>query len=257
MTAAYESPIQRALRAVLAERPDYISRNPKPHVFASEARACSRRIGLRMLRPKVASGGHEPDDSLHFRLAGEIGTVVHKTIQRAIKRAFPDSEPERYYSFGTTTGKVDSVYTAHDSVRTVLEIKTMGVWAYSRSLTRGPSDDHIMQASIGAVALKAPRAHIFYVNRGLDAKTPPITEWEVPVDHGSVEDELLRHKAIVEQVEAGTVPARWYEGELIDNPEKMRWPCGYCPFLVQCVANGPHEYAVSESLPVQLELVRG
>ena len=219
--------VPRALLQVFqdieAQEP-HVSTNPGPHAFASEALQCSRKIGMRLL-------GHdgERSEDLHFLMAGAIGRVIHTHLQKAMAMAYPGfiREVKWRTASGRRSGRVDGVYPRPDldNAKGVWELKTVGPWAFKRAVSEGePSEDHLMQGSLGAMALGADYVHVMYVDRACEDENAPLLDWVFPVNRVFTQMEAQRQDQIVDMVRAGTIPGAWFQGQLIDDPASMKWP---------------------------------
>ncbi len=238
-----ETLLQRELQRNLTAPDGWVTTSKTPHAYASEALQCGRRIALRVMDSQHASEGPGEQLGLHVTLAGFIGRHVHSLVQGALRSAFPGAEGEVKWNMGHVSGRVDSVYPDPlDSKRVVTEIKTLGQWAYQRAFKLGaPPADHVIQAALSGLALKAERIHIIHINRACDAKVPAVQEWVMDMPSDDAELESLRMKNLVEAAKRRVVPEPWYNGQIIDDPERQGWPCSWCPYRVPCVLAGVAE----------------
>jgi hypothetical protein len=229
------TPFQRQLLQDLMQEDHHVSGNPLPHAYASEAYACGRKIGLRMFRK-----GSDSDPDIRFKMAGKIGTFVHEMFQKSMHKVFRNFKEEFRWDIGYLSGRADGLYEEDSHGLTVIEIKSMGMNAFGRSLKNGPSKEHIMQAAFTAEHEGTERVHMIYMNRALDMKRPGILEWELAVDMDEVEMERERLRGITMEVREGIVPEPFYNGDVIMDPYEVKsWPCGWCEHRVVCAEMGP------------------
>lgn len=235
-----EPHVQRYLRT----RPRRSSRFTWPHAYASEALKCSRQVAFRVLGPAVDVEAEPfPFNAL---IAFRIGEDLHDLVQCAFEAEYPNFRREVEWSQGEVTGRADGLYGDED-LQIVVEIKSVNRDGFMRAKRRDqPHIEHEMQANISAYALQAALLHIVYVNKGAKPGEPVMLEWLIPATPDAAELELDRLRSIVTGLTStGTLPDRFMDGDVIDDPAKKKWPCAYCDYRPTCIALGPGRVALS------------
>jgi hypothetical protein len=94
--------------------------------------------------------------------------------------------------------------------------------------------------------LTAPYIAIIYVRKTATKDEAVCFEWRFKTEYlmPQILAEVKRHKEIVDKVRNFVIPAREYEGKIIEKPKETRWPCQYCQHLDSCVALGPGEIQI-------------
>ena len=216
-------------RALIEE----LNAQPRPPVAgagfarASSAGGCSRAIWYR-------AHGEPPTEetSLAGLLSMQIGTDLHRHLQAALLRLYPDAQCEVEWSRDNVSGHADALYEDDDGQLTVAEFKTMNprAWQYATQI----KPEHLLQASIYAVALDAPMLHIVYVNTGAVAGESPVREFKRPANFADGAAELMRLWDI--SLSPELVVAE-YDGRRI-GPADGRYPCTYCSWRTACIDAG-------------------
>lgn len=234
------TPLQEALRTVLLRGDGHTSHVDWPHAYASEALKCSRMVALRLL---TGDAGHEAV-RLNSLLAFSLGDHIHERIQAAFAELYPDFQAEVRWERKdwNMTGRADGMYTDDDGVRIIVEIKSMTPAMFAKAVKRdAPHYEHALQAQISAVAKDAAAVHMVYVNKAPRQAEEAMAEWYAEVDMPATLAEIERLCAIVDNANAGVIPERFYDGDIIDNPERKKWPCDYCAVREWCLKLGPGE----------------
>ncbi|MFN8497339.1 MAG: hypothetical protein U0641_05730 [Anaerolineae bacterium] len=249
-----------AVREVLQLEPDvpYIPKSHSLRVYASEAQSCTRRVAFRLHFPEKEreADNNRTDKS---RAILRYGNLVHSLFQQTMKVQYPGAEAELRVDLGFMSGKADGVFRHPQYGKVILELKTTNPASMRQILyTESPKPEHYAQGNIYAHILNADYLLVFYVERpdDIDIHDPDFINtvvdrvadgsirtfpWLAPTDHDYAEMELAKMQEIVEQVKAGSLPARLYHGVEID-PAMQRFPCGFCPFKDICTAIGPGRY---------------
>lgn len=238
------TPLQEALRAVLLEGDGHVSHVDWPHAYASEALKCSRMIGLRLLTNDT---GHE-QVRLNSLLAFSLGDHIHERIQSAFKLLYADFVEEVRWERRdwNMTGRADGMYTDDEGVRVIVEIKSMTPAMFVKAVKRdAPHYEHALQAQISAVAKDAQAVHLVYVNKAPRQTEEAMAEWYAEVDTSATMAEIERLSTIVANANAGILSERFYDGDVIDNPERKKWPCEYCNVREWCIRLGAGEKRLS------------
>lgn len=220
----------------------------KLHANASSAGGCARAIGFRVagVEPSTALTG---DALFNFR----IGDQIHDTIQTAMLAAIPGAEKEiNGVIEDFITCRADLKYPAEDGQIVCTEIKSVSDFAYKLATgaklksngqwnkkdqkAEGPKREHILQVGISAKSINAAYLCIIYTRKTAAKDEPIIAEWRFRINEldDKITAEIIRLKSIVQFVIDGKLPPREYEGSLIFEPLKTRWPCGYCSYLTAC-----------------------
>lgn len=219
-----------------ARHGDYQSQNPEPHVNASEAGKCLRKTAYRIYGLAMWPA----EVNFPSQVALEIGIHLHKVFQRAMAEQHPDFVAEIYVKSGDgdyLSGYADGLYTVFGK-RTVFELKTVKPWMFGTAVRQGGPiyDNGLLQAMVYARMLNAEQVHIVYVNKmPQKGNEDTVAEWFIPVDRELVDAEMARMKETVELVKQGKLPARYHDRRLIEDPDKERWPCSWCPAKLYCV----------------------
>ncbi|MDE2105288.1 MAG: hypothetical protein KGL39_49135 [Patescibacteria group bacterium] len=222
--------IEELLIAELDDDDPHVSRASQPHASASMALSCARQIGY-----KVAKVPTENALTLKSHLAFFIGKRIHLKLQAAFAKRYGDFEPETYWDRGAVIGYADGLYTSEEGIKTVLEAKTMSTKGYEWAADHGPKDEHVMQATLSALALGATEIHMVYIAKAdLDA---PLKEWVLFADLASATREEQRMQHIVSRVVAGQPLPRRANGTALD-PKTTKWPCAWCDYRQRCIAEG-------------------
>jgi hypothetical protein len=117
----------------------------------------------------------------------------------------------------------------------VMEVKSMAERYFQKAMKdNSPTTEHILQASLGAVALGTTWIHIVYLSKGAKQSEEPILEWVMEIDQGQVKTAIEDLLIAVNSAEAGEVPPPWHQGELIVTPNPKRPPCLWCAFVDRC-----------------------
>lgn len=224
----------------------------KLHANASSAGGCARAIGFRVAG--VESSNPITGDAL-FNFS--IGDAIHDTIQTAMLAAIPNAEKEVSGVIEDfITCRADLKYPAEDGGLVCTEIKSVSDFAYKLATgaklksngqwnkkdqkAEGPKRENILQVGITAKAIGADYVGIVYARKTAAKDEPIISEWRFRINDldGKISVEIQRLKRIVETVENGFLPEREYENNVILEPLKTRWPCGYCGYLDACSKMG-------------------
>lgn len=224
------------LRAALTRDKDHKTRNNLPHAYASQAGGCSRQISF-----KLAFTDGEPEEfSIQTLLAFRIGNDVHAIVQDALQKSQPDCEVEVPWMFKAVSGRADGLYVMEDGTRVVVEIKTLSPWSFDKASNRDkPHAEHVMQAQLSALALDAQFVRIIYVNKASRMDKTAHKDWLIPFDPGLAEIEFDRLNHSAHLVRQGLLGPRFYDGDIIDDPAKTKFPCGWCAFKSACIELGP------------------
>jgi hypothetical protein len=150
------STLNEALTAQLSKR-EHPSGNDDTHAHASEAGMCARAIQYRIERTQ-RSDPHPLTTLISFRIDSDL----HLAVQEALKAVRPDIRLEVAWSHGRVSGHADGVYDLPFDRKAVVEIKTAGPFA--RKYMTVPKREHLLQASVNALALGATYLHILYLN---------------------------------------------------------------------------------------------
>ena len=187
-----------------------------------------------------------------------VGDAVHDLVQTAIINKWPEAQTECEGLIGDfLSGHCDVLYRAEDGDLVVCEIKSTADFAFEKATgaelksngrwrkkekepPEGPKREHKLQAGIYAQMLGASYVAIVYVRKTAALGEPVTWEWRFTADELSdaTEAEIARLRGIVEDVRAGWISPREFEGEIIERPEKTKWPCLYCSFRDACVQLG-------------------
>jgi hypothetical protein len=221
-------------RKRLDDQPPHKSRKEEPHAYASEALGCARAIGFRLLRVPESSG-FGTSTLINFY----IGRILHQVIGEIIVARNPTTELEVNWDLGECTGRADAVYKDAEGL-VIGEFKTMSNASFVRALKyHKPSDAHMMQASLGALAIGTDRVHIIYVSKGAPSNQQTLLEWLIKADLGAAEFELERMKGIVSRAKQGILPDRTGPFGEEYAPAFTKWPCQYCSHRTLCDQLGP------------------
>lgn len=220
------------------------------HANASDAGRCARAIAFKMAG-MPATNPPGPDSLMNFY----IGDSIHDIVQRSILDRWPNAKAEvKGVIEDYITGRTDILYFAEDEklvnceIKTVsdfafqkatgLKLKSNGRWAKKDEEPQGPSREHILQAAICAVMLGAEYLALVYIRKTGTKDEPVIHEWRFRTAQfkEDVEKELARLKCIVEMMREDKLPDREYEGKIIENPAKVKFPCQYCSYLDACTS---------------------
>lgn len=218
------------------------------HANASSAGGCTRAIGLKVLgiRPTEPITG---DSLFNFY----IGDAIHDKIQAAMLAKIPDAEKEVSGVIEDfITCRADLKYPAEDSkiicceiksssdfgfkLATGAKLKSNAQWNKKDQKPEGPKREHILQVGISAKSMNADYLCIVYARKTAAKDEPILWEWRFKVEDfdSEIQAEIERLKQIVILARAGKIPDREYQGEILQNIEKIRWPCGYCNYLTLC-----------------------
>jgi hypothetical protein len=230
------------------------------HSSASSAGQCARAIGLRVAN-LAPTDPPEADSLFNFF----VGDQIHDIVQRAIVNKWPNSTTETGGVIEDfMVGHSDVLYEAEDSEKVVCEIKSTADFGFElatgvalksngrwKSKTpkpaEGPKREHKLQAGIYAIMHGAKYVAIVYVRKTAAKDEPVIYEWRFKSEElkDAAEMEILRHKGIVEMVRGGRIPDREYNGEIIANPNSVRFPCSYCNYRQACLSLGAGEVEIA------------
>lgn len=257
------TPIQEIVFDYLATEREAEERAPsllagKLHANASSAGACARQIAFRV--SGVAPSNPITSDAL-FNFSA--GNAIHDKIQAAILAKIPEAEKEvNGVIEDFITCRADLRYPAEDSKIVCCEIKSVsdfafklatgaklksnGQWNKKDQQAEGPKPEHILQVGISAKSLEADYLSIVYTRKTAAKGEPIMREWRYSLAEvwDAVQSEIERLKTIVGLIKAHVLPDREYRGEIITNPSKVKWPCGYCQFKEACVQLGEGEVEI-------------
>lgn len=228
------------------------------HANASSAGACARQVGFRVAGLE-ASNPITGDALFNFT----VGDAIHDVIQTAMLAKIPNAEKEINGAIGDfITCRADLKYPADDAKTICCEIKSVsdfayklatgaklksnGRWNTKEQKGEGPKKEHILQVGISAKSIDADYLCIVYARKTATKGEPVICEWRFKVEEfeQEIQDEIARLKQIVETVKANRIPDREYQGEIIQNPKSVKFPCGYCSYLDACVELGDGEVEI-------------
>jgi len=240
--------LTEALTARLNHR-EHPSGNSDTRAHASESGKCARAVWYRT-QQMPPSDPHPLTTLLSFT----IGSHLHLAVQAALADLYPDTQLEVAWTLGQVSGHADALYGGPRGHQIVAEIKTAGpfAWKYMSS----PKREHVLQASVNALALEAISIHIIYLNiaaksgddpirefllsihiiyLNIAAKSgdDPIREFLLPVDRATALEEfnrLARIAAAPELVEPE------YEGRVV-HPDYDKFPCGWCGWRARCAGS--------------------
>lgn len=223
------------------------------HANASDAGKCARAIGFKIANfPATNPPG--PDSLINFY----IGDSIHDIVQKSILDRWPDAKAEVKGKLEDyITARVDVLYPSEDEKLVTCEIKTVsdfafekatalklksnGRWAKKAQEPEGPKREHILQNTIGARILKADYIAVVYIRKTATKDEPILHEWRYRTEkfQEQTEQEINRLRNIVGSMRQNKLPEREYEGNIIENPSKVKFPCGYCNYKDACVSIGP------------------
>lgn len=207
------------------------------HAYASQAGECLRSVTYGLQVPNGRDAVHDLAKEITF----EIGREIHKRVQEAMERAEPTFRREVPWVMGRISGFADGVYVAEDGVRVAVEIKTVGSRAFKGSATWGPRQEHVLQAGLSAKALNCGRVHVVYVNKFAYEGEEALVEWTMDAPWAEIETAQAILERSVELAEQGRVAEAWWQGEVLDRPDRRKVPCSWCHFWDRCQADGPGE----------------
>jgi hypothetical protein len=223
-----------------------------PHANASSAGGCARAIAFRVAG---VEGANPPSVDSLFNFY--IGDAVHDKIQAAVLAKIPEAEKEvNGVIENFITCRADLCYPAEDSKIVCCEIKSTsdfgfklatgarlksnGQWNKKDQQAEGPKREHVLQVGISAKSIAADYLCIVYARKTAAKDEPIIAEWRFKVADfdQEIQAEIERLRSIVASVQNGVWPDREYNGTIIQNPLKVRFPCGYCNYLPNCIEVG-------------------
>ena len=230
----------------------------KLHANASSAGACARQIAFRV--SGVAASNPITGDSL-FNFA--VGDAIHDQIQNAILAKVPGAEKEvsgviedfitcradlKYPAEDgkTVCGEIKSVSDFAFKLATGAKLKSNGQWNKKDQQAEGVKKEHLLQVGISAKSNGADYLSIVYSRKTATKGEPVMKEWRYSLHEvwDAVESEIGRLRTIVNMIRAHVMPDREYNGEIIENPAKTKWPCSYCGFRDACIELGPGEVVI-------------
>jgi hypothetical protein len=219
----------------------------------SSAGKCARSIGLQI---SGLTATNPPDG--YSLVNFHIGDKIHDMVQKAIIAHWPDAQTEVEGAIDDfLTGHCDVLYTAEDGEKVVCEIKSIadfgfelatgaelksnGRWKKKEKVIEGPKREHKLQAAIYALMFGAKYVAIVYVRKTATKGEVVTWEWRFNLKelYDMASEEISRQRAIVAQVRANELPEREWEGGIIDDPAKTKWPCSYCDHRDSCIQLGP------------------
>ena len=250
----------------------------------SDAGTCARALALAAIdaerEPMDLSGHHVTN----------MGTLVHEAWQAALGEVYGDritfevsatihDEDGRLLAGGSC----DGLLVEDDGTRTLLELKTVGGFAYKmqvgeRGRAEGPKNEAIIQAALNARAHDADRIVLVSLARdaiskglaerkGFDEVTRFSAEWTFTREQlDEVADlELKRVGRVLDLLDDGLLAPRHLpdmpQGARIVDTERGRWElrdgdavvdtgstwwCGYCPFQPTCRTQGADEHPIAD-----------
>lgn len=223
------------------------------HANASDAGKCARSIAFKMI-DFPATNPPGADSLMNFY----IGDVIHDIVQTSILSKWHNAKAEvRGKLNDYITVRADVLYSAEDEKLVTCEIKTVsdfafekatalklksnGRWAKKAQEAEGPKREHILQTTIGAKILDTDYIAVVYIRKTAAKGEPILFEWRYRAGDFTeeTERELARLKSIVALMREGKLPEREYEGSIIENPAKVKFPCGYCNYKDACISLGP------------------
>lgn len=256
-------PIQDLVFDYLAAEREAEQRQPsllagKLHANASSAGACARQIAFRV--SGVAASNPITGDAL-FNFG--VGDAIHDKIQAAILAKVPGAEKEvSGVVEDFITCRADLKYPAEDGkivcgeiksvsdfafkLATGAKLKSNGQWNKKDQQAEGPKTEHLLQVGVSALSIGADYLSIVYSRKTATKGEPVMWEWRYSLKffREGVQAEIDRLRDIVETVELRRMPDREYQGEIIENPAKTKWPCSYCGFKDACIELGPGEVEI-------------
>jgi len=243
------------MRSVREREPSLI---PGLHANASHAGQCARKIGFQIagLAPT-----DPPDGNSLVNFA--IGDAIHNLVQTAMfNHTFAVEDEVKGTVEDFITVRADLTYPAEDGL-VCCEIKSISDFAFEKATgaalksngrwkkkepdpPAGPNVEHILQCGISAKAFDATYLAIVYVRKTAAKDEPVLWEWRyTAAEHqDAIQGEIARLRAIVDLLKADTLPDREYQGEIIESPSRVKFPCGYCSHREACLEAGPGELKI-------------
>lgn len=249
--------IERTLAEALAggQEPRVRTGATGMHAYASEAGSCARKMSYDMMAERP---GWTP--SLTQAVAFRLGKNLEEAVLDAAK--LQNSSLCRQVPWtldgGLIAGVADGVYlhratvTQVDTARmlwdelspqvvepaedatVVMEVKSMAQTYFSRAQKYGPELGHILQASMGALALGGQWVHIVYISKGAKASESPVLEWLLPVDNEAANLARAEQLIAVAAAKSGVAAPPWQMGDLITRPHPKAPPCLWCNWVERC-----------------------
>lgn len=218
---------------IQAIRPEHVTSNAEPHAYASEALGCDRKLGFRLLNVPQSN---PIEGGSHFTFW--LGDTIHDIVQATVLKNYPAAVKEVPWSLGAVSGRADATYRTPGGL-VVAEFKSMAPYSFDLAIglkkgQEGPRPEHVLQAAMSAVVLEADFLHIVYINKSAPGKSNPVAEWRIKADKEAALFEIQRLTGLVEEATSGILADRVYGEEIIKDPAKTNFPCGYCSWQKAC-----------------------
>lgn len=248
-----EGPFVHALTEYLNIRQD----DNKPTALgtrfrASEALACARQIGFRVIHMPVSNPA-PPETKMAF----EVGNRVHDVMQDVLKWAWNAEIEVSSLVDEDVSGSLDGIYLLEaGEEKVIVEIKSVAGFGFILATGArrspegaGPKPEHLVQAGMYARAHGAKLVHLIYFDKDKNG----IAEWVLRTDmplpqryenfsiDELVESELARFRGIGGRLDSGQLPARhipgWGRVDVPSSPgtREEPWNCRYCRNQPDCV----------------------
>lgn len=240
--------LEAALGQYLAGLKEPAAHEPAPpgvRGWASDAMACARQVSFRMAEVERT----EPLTTT-ARLAMQLGRDLETYVLRAAALLLGPGEkfsPQVYWQANGCSGRADAYDPATEAI---IEIKSVPPYVWDECVAgrqgrepTGPKHEHVLQAAISGLGVRTMGHQVttlipVYVAKAAPGGSACIASWSFPLDaywELEAQKEMARLRTIAQGVtDRGELAERAYAGKLIDEPRKMRWPCGYCAWLSAC-----------------------
>lgn len=222
-----------------------------PHANASDAQDCFRKVSLKLFKIKRTNNISTSTITLH------IGNVIDKLAKEAILKTYKVSETDVYFFNGFLSGKADAII-EENGERVVVEIKSCNAKTYKFvKKNNAPNTSNYFQATITANHFKIKKVKIIYVCKEYIEEDNGILVFDLPVDEFETKFEVQKFERIVDMQRKGIVAERFYNGEVITDPSKVKFPCSYCPYYNLCLRLKDDKIHIGEVLKEQYEMTEG
>jgi hypothetical protein len=115
----------------------------------------------------------------------------------------------------------------------------MNTFAFAKSTT--PKDEHVLQASVSALALRAEALHVVYVNTSGKRDESPARQFVIDFDT-SLQAQATSETTRLGNVQRMSERAPRSTGRVLLDPlatgKFATWQCDYCRYRRQCVKDG-------------------
>lgn len=242
--------INNFFNLIQEQKEQYISKYPDiPHTNASDANDCLRKVSLKMFKVKKTNVGKTSEVTLH------IGNVIDKLAKQAVLNTYKVGKTDVYWFNGFMSGKADAIIKNDNGEKVVVEIKSCNSKTYNFVKKMGsPNTSNYLQATLTAHYFNINKVKLIYICKEYIEDDDGIVIFDLDVDLFQTKFESEKFEEVVKLQQKGIVAERFYDGEIIEDPSKKKFPCAYCSFYNLCINMNSGKMEIGEVLNIRSEM---